>query len=168
MCPKSWKDQEQQVQRPWVCLTVEDLAVVLVKSSCTRAAAENAFKLIHPTKGFVLTLQNGLGNKEIIAEVVGDDTRVLQGVTSNASYIVESGHVWQTGLGNTALAFNPKTSSQIKEIAEMLMAAGFPCELTDNLESMLWGKLIVNAGINPLTGEFDNLKTLNYYSYFTR
>jgi len=128
-----------------------DLAVVLVKGTHTKIAAEKAAKLIQPNKGFVLTLQNGLGNREIIAEVVGDDSRVLQGVTSNASYMVESGHVWHTGLGSTAISFNSKCSLQVKKIAEMLTAAGFPCELTDNLEGMLWGKLIVNAGINPLT-----------------
>jgi hypothetical protein len=55
-----------------------DYVFVLVKSPLTRNAAEKAVKLIHPTKGRVLTLQNGLGNREILAEVIGDQNKILQ------------------------------------------------------------------------------------------
>lgn len=127
-----------------------DLAIVLVKSPQTKKAAVTASKLVQ-SKGLVLTLQNGLGNREIIAETLGDANRVIQGVTSQGSYLVESGHIWHTGEGNTTLSFAKEHAQAIREIAEMLQRAGFACDLTDDLDSMLWGKLIVNAGINPLT-----------------
>jgi 2-dehydropantoate 2-reductase len=101
-----------------------------------------------------VTLQNGLGNREIIADIIGDPLRVIQGVTSHGSYMVESGHVWHTGEGDTTLAFQRENSQMAKEVAEILGISGIPCKLTDNLDGMLWGKLIVNAGINPLTALF--------------
>src|SRR5690606_34324024 len=52
-----------------------DLAIVMVKSPQTETAAEKAAKLIHPTRGLVMTLQNGLGNREVLTEKVGDPSR---------------------------------------------------------------------------------------------
>jgi len=127
-----------------------DLAVLMVKSPHTKEAAEKAAKLIH-SKGFVLTLQNGMGNREIISEIIGDPTRVIQGVTSHGGNIAESGVVVHTGIGSTALALDSNNQWMVKEIAEMLNKAGIVCELNENLESILWGKLIVNSAINPLS-----------------
>lgn len=128
-----------------------DLAIILVKSPKTKQAAENAVKLIDPSKGFILSLQNGLGNKEIISNILGDESRVIQGITNHGSYILESGLVVHTGKGSTTISFNDIYSEKIKEITEILSRSGIDCEITTNLDSMLWGKLIINAGINPLT-----------------
>eukprot|EP01114_Cavostelium_apophysatum_P008460 TRINITY_DN2096_c0_g1_i2.p1 TRINITY_DN2096_c0_g1~~TRINITY_DN2096_c0_g1_i2.p1 ORF type:complete len:702 (+),score=147.26 TRINITY_DN2096_c0_g1_i2:181-2286(+) len=131
-----------------------DLALVLVKGPNTKNAAIHAATLLKPN-GHVLTLQNGLGNKEIIASVVGEG-RVIQGVTSQASLIEDSGKVRHTGIGNTTIAFYPHQNRLVSEVADMLNSSGIPTELTEatRLESMQWGKLIVNAGINPLTAIF--------------
>ena len=58
-----------------------DLALILVKSPYTKAAAEKAAEIIDPQNGYVLTLQNGLGNRETIFRVINDESKVLQGVT---------------------------------------------------------------------------------------
>src|SRR5690606_20358110 len=103
-----------------------DVAMVLVKSPHTKEAAEKAAKLVS-RNGLVVTLQNGLGNKEVIASALGDENRVVQGVTSHGSMILESGRVRHTGLGTTTLAFNPNNYHDVKAIAEMLTQAGITC-----------------------------------------
>lgn len=128
-----------------------DLAVVMVKSPFTKEAAAKASQLIHPTKGLVLTLQNGLGNREILGDAIGDPSRVIQGVTSHGGNILGSGFVSHTGDGYTTLAFDPSNRKLVEELAQLLSRAGFECNMTDALEGMQWGKLIVNSAINPLS-----------------
>ena len=127
-----------------------DLTMVLVKSPHTKLAAEKCSKLVG-RNGLVLTLQNGLGNRELLAKVIGDESRILQAVTSQGSTILDSGMVRHTGNGLTSLAYTPDNYHEVKEIADMLTKAGIQCSMIRNLESMLWGKLIINAGINPIT-----------------
>jgi 2-dehydropantoate 2-reductase len=152
----------QQVQGIYAASSVEeileryngkvDVAMVLVKSPNTKKAADQAARLLHYNKnGLVLTLQNGLGNKEIIAEALGDSLRVVQGVTSMGSMLPESGKVLHTGNGPTSISFDPNNYREVKDIAEMLIYSGIPCNLIQDVEGMLWGKLLVNAGINPVT-----------------
>eukprot|EP01117_Protostelium_nocturnum_P015129 TRINITY_DN5833_c0_g1_i1.p1 TRINITY_DN5833_c0_g1~~TRINITY_DN5833_c0_g1_i1.p1 ORF type:complete len:730 (+),score=268.81 TRINITY_DN5833_c0_g1_i1:211-2400(+) len=131
-----------------------DLTIVLVKSPQTPLAAQVAAKITNPVGGLVLTLQNGIGNREVLAEAIGSDERVLQGVTSQASYVVHSGLVWHTGHGQTMIS-SPKngaiSKANVNEVANILSHSGIPTTLTENLDGMVWNKLIVNAGINPLT-----------------
>ncbi|PRP77059.1 3-methyl-2-oxobutanoate hydroxymethyltransferase [Planoprotostelium fungivorum] len=125
-----------------------DLTIVLVKSPQTQQAAQVAARVTRCGTGAVLTLQNGVGNREILSEAVSDPEMVVQGVTSQASYVVQSGLVWHTGHGPTTISGNHRSTTLI---ADVLTRAGIPCGMSDNLDKMLWSKLIVNAGINPLT-----------------
>jgi 2-dehydropantoate 2-reductase len=126
-----------------------DLALILVKSPKTESAANVARQLLKQ-KGLVLTLQNGLGNLEKLTAVLGAD-RVALGVTSAGATMVGAGHVRVAGLGHTYLAGQPDTAVTLAQVAALFQRAGFPTELTDNPDSLVWGKLAVNAGINPLT-----------------
>eukprot|EP01118_Nematostelium_gracile_P016779 TRINITY_DN7032_c0_g1_i1.p2 TRINITY_DN7032_c0_g1~~TRINITY_DN7032_c0_g1_i1.p2 ORF type:complete len:360 (+),score=106.41 TRINITY_DN7032_c0_g1_i1:1005-2084(+) len=126
-----------------------DMAVVMVKSNQTKEAAMKAAELISED-GIVLTLQNGLGNKEVLSQYVRPN-QIIQGITSHGGNIWKSGHVIHTGFGMTSLALDGLLDKKAEAIATMLTDAGFNCDLKPNLESMLWGKLIVNSAINPLT-----------------
>eukprot|EP01119_Soliformovum_irregulare_P001083 TRINITY_DN1080_c0_g1_i3.p1 TRINITY_DN1080_c0_g1~~TRINITY_DN1080_c0_g1_i3.p1 ORF type:complete len:415 (+),score=185.46 TRINITY_DN1080_c0_g1_i3:902-2146(+) len=128
-----------------------DLAMVMVKSPMTRDAAVKASKLIHPSHGMVLTLQNGLGNREIIGDVLGDVGKVIQGVTSQAGNILGQGMVTHTGEGYTTLAFSENNRAIVEELAAILNAGGIFTEISPDLEGMQWGKLIVNSAINPIS-----------------
>ncbi len=126
-----------------------DLAIIFVKSHQTTEAARWAGQLLKPD-GLALTLQNGLGNLETIAAVVGA-ARAVQGVTSHGATLLGPGQVRHAGQGPTHLATRPAIGDQLNAVAALFTEAGFEVHLSDNLDGLIWGKLIVNAGINPLT-----------------
>ncbi len=121
------------------------IALVLVKSWQTdRAAAQLANCL--PSGGFALTLQNGLNNREILAEKLGPG-RVGLGVTTTGATLLGPGHVRPGGPGVISLEQRP----WLPPLVKTLRAAGFTVELTESAEALIWRKLVINAAINPLT-----------------
>ncbi|MBX3060951.1 MAG: 2-dehydropantoate 2-reductase [Anaerolineae bacterium] len=128
-----------------------DLALILVKSHKTAAAANVARQLL-AEDGLTLTLQNGLGNLETLAHELTPHPAAL-GVTSAGAAMAGPGHVRVAGMGHTYLAppTGPGARVTLAEVAALFQQAGFPTDLTDNPISLVWGKLAINAGINPLT-----------------
>lgn len=126
-----------------------DLVIIFVKSHQTRMATEIASGFLGDNS-LVLTLQNGLGNLQIISDIVGKN-HALQGVTSHGATILGPGRVLHAGKGPTHLAVRKEISKQMKTIANIFRHAGFEVEISSNLEGIIWGKLIINAGINALT-----------------
>jgi 2-dehydropantoate 2-reductase len=126
-----------------------DLALVLVKTYQTdRAALE--IKQLLARDGLAVTLQNGLGNMDVLAGVLGPD-RVTQGITAVGATMQEPGVVRFAGHGSTYLAQTSAKHAMVDELAGLMNASGFETYLTGNLESLTWGKLAINSGINPLT-----------------
>jgi 2-dehydropantoate 2-reductase len=126
-----------------------DLALVLVKSYQTRRAALEIKQML-AADGLAVTLQNGLGNVEILAAVLGP-ARVTQGITAVGATMQGPGVVRFAGHGPTHLAHNLEKPALIREFARLLDAADFETNLAADLNSLVWGKLVINAGINPLT-----------------
>ncbi|NLF79716.1 MAG: 2-dehydropantoate 2-reductase, partial [Clostridia bacterium] len=130
-----------------------DLALVLVKSYDTAAAASAIAKLYGKPRPLVLSLQNCLGNLEQLAAVLGGDC-LLGGVTYEAAYEQAPGRILHTGSGNTCIApFLPKQAEAAAKCAAIFNAAGLQAlaATTAELDLLRWQKLIVNAAINPLT-----------------
>ncbi len=125
--------------------TESKYALVLVKSWQTARAAQQLAGCL-TSDGIALTLQNGLGNKEILAKILGED-RVALGVTTTGATLLSSGRVRPGGEGVISVGTEPRLSP----LLEMLELAGFKLEVLDDVESLIWGKLVVNAAINPLT-----------------
>lgn len=126
-----------------------DLALILTKAAGTQAAAEGAAQILKPD-GVALTLQNGIGNAEIIGEQVGTERAAL-GVTTEAASIRKPGILVYAGRGATHLATSPTTDAHIQALAGLLQQAGMAARVVSNVDSLVWGKLAVNAAINPLT-----------------
>lgn len=126
-----------------------DLALILVKSHQTRRAARQAAQILRPT-GLAITLQNGLGNLEKLAEAVGPQRAGL-GITAQGATILAPGQLYHAGQGMTYLAKLPDQAERLAKIAALFNAAGLETTLVDNADSLVWGKLAINAGINPLT-----------------
>jgi 2-dehydropantoate 2-reductase len=120
-------------------------ALVLVKSWQTGRAAEQLAACLDED-GVALTLQNGLGNYEILQRVLGE-TRAALGVTTTGATLLGPGRVREGGEGVVLIAEHPHSAP----LVELLKAAGFAVEIAADMESVLWGKMVVNAAINPLT-----------------
>lgn len=121
------------------------LALVLVKSWQTGRAARQLAECLAP-EGLALTLQNGMGNRETLAKELGAQRAALGSSTAGA-YILEPGKVRAAGEGVVTLGIH----SRSKEAADKLRKAGFIVETVPDAEALLWGKLVINAAINPLT-----------------
>lgn len=120
-------------------------ALVLVKSWQTERAANQLGKCL-AENGIALTLQNGLGNADILANVLGPE-HVGLGVTTTGATLLSSGRVRPGGEGIISIGAHPK----LKPILDMLSAGGFQFEVLDDVQALIWAKLVVNAAINPLT-----------------
>jgi 2-dehydropantoate 2-reductase len=146
-----------------------DVVLVLTKSYATAWAAEQAqvlmrtenrglrtesenhalspqFSVLSP---IVVTLQNGLGNRELLAAALGD-TRVGQGVTSLGATLLGLGQVRHAGYGTTVFGTTPNRAA-MAALVDLFDTCGLPAELSEDLDALVWGKLVVNAGINALT-----------------
>jgi 2-dehydropantoate 2-reductase len=130
-----------------------DLALILVKGYQTGDAARQAAQVLKPN-GLAITLQNGLGNLEILAEAVGA-RRAGLGITAQGATMLAPGYVYHAGQGPTHLAQILGREKRLADIAALFNAAGLETTLVDNPDSLVWGKLAINAGINPLTALLD-------------
>ncbi|CAK8725448.1 2-dehydropantoate 2-reductase [Candidatus Electrothrix aarhusensis] len=130
-----------------------DLAVIFVKHAQTEAAARTAAHLLggNGYNGHALTLQNGMGNAEIIADVLGEE-QVLCGTTAQGAMVLGSGKIQHSGVGETVIGmWRPGRGEIATEVTEVFTAAGISCREVDDIEPVLWKKLFVNVGINAIT-----------------
>lgn len=124
-----------------------DAALVLVKAAQTPWAAEQIRALAGAP--YVLTLQNGVGNREALAAALGEG-RVGQGVTALGATLLGPGRVRHAGMGATQIGAAPDPPAA-QRLAALLTRCGLPCEVVESVDGLVWGKLVVNAGINALT-----------------
>jgi len=120
-------------------------ALVLVKSWQTWRAAKQLDACL-VSDGVALTLQNGVGNREALSQVLGA-ARVALGVTTAGAYLLGPGRTYLAGDGVTSLGIH----SRLGPLASKLRAAGFVVENAPDPDVLLWGKLVINAAINPVT-----------------
>ena len=123
-----------------------DVALICVKANRTRDVGE-ALATWLSKKTHILTLQNGIGNLEILQEALGDHT-VLGGVTAQGATVLGPGHVRHAGEGETVIG---PEGHPVGEIVSAFNRAGFDTRSVRDVNSLIWGKLIVNVGINALT-----------------
>ncbi len=121
--------------------TAPDLILVLTKSYST-------VQLCLPLNAPVLTLQNGLGNAEILAARCGSH-RVLAGATSEAATLLTPGRVRHAARGTTT--FGAWDGCNTQTAVTLFQQAGFEAVLTDNPRKALWWKAVISATVNPLT-----------------
>jgi 2-dehydropantoate 2-reductase len=127
-----------------------DLIILCVKSYDTKKAILGVKPLIEKNTS-VLTLQNGIGNIEIIAEVIGND-KVIAGVTNLGVTLLETGKVKLAGKGETVIGrLDGKMTVMMRSIREIFNKAGLETKISRDIKGLIWSKLIINVGINALT-----------------
>jgi 2-dehydropantoate 2-reductase len=129
---------------------VADLVIICVKSYDTKEAIKQIKPLIGENTS-VLTLQNGIGNVEMISEMVGAE-KVIGGVTNEGSTLLDTARIRHAGKGETVIGrIDGLIPVQMRYIRELFNKVGLETRISRDIKGLLWSKLIVNAGINPLT-----------------
>lgn len=128
---------------------LSDLLVFFVKSYHTESAARNVLPLAGENT-IILTLQNGLGNADILGNVFGEE-KVVAGTTSYGANVLGPGRVSHAGIGPTVIGeLGGEITQRISELAQLLSKAGVKTDTSGNVMGLIWSKLIVNVGINAL------------------
>lgn len=127
-----------------------DLVIVFVKSTDTGAAARTA-KTLAGDQGYVLTLQNGMGNADVIAAAV-DPARVIAGTTSHGATLLGPGRIRHAGTGPTVIGmWHGRDISAAWNVAAYFSDAGIDTQAVEDVRGIVWGKLLINVGINAIT-----------------
>ena len=146
----NWLAKVNSTSDPKEIGAAQDLVIVAVKAYDTKEAIARIKPLLKEDT-FILTLQNGLGNIEIISEVYGQDC-VLGGVTNMGATLLGSGWVRYAGKGETVIGrIDGRIPVQLRSIREVFNKAGIDTRISKDIKSLLWSKLIINVGINALT-----------------
>jgi 2-dehydropantoate 2-reductase len=133
-------------------LPAMDLVIVLVKSFDTRAVIESAADVIGDHT-VVLSLQNGMGHEDILAEVVGR-AKVLAGKTYVGGVMLAPGHIIagtrgkDTYIGELDGAISPR----VQAIADTFKRAGLNTIVSADIVGTMWDKLLVNVATGALSG----------------
>ena len=126
-----------------------DYILITVKSYDT----ENAVKKINRVDDEIaMTLQNGIGNYEIIKKKV---KKVLIGITSCGSTKLSDNAIRFVGKGLTKIGAPEKElENEVDEIVEIFRSIGLPTVKSEDIYRDLWLKAAVNSVINSLTSIF--------------
>lgn len=124
-----------------------DFGIVATKAMHTEpaiAATAHAF-----ADGCVATVQNGIGNEEVLARHV---ERVIRGTTFPAGKIVEPGHVQWDVRGDTTLGpYDDRVSlAEVERLADACTRGGMPAQAVADARGPQWRKVIFNASTNPI------------------
>jgi 2-dehydropantoate 2-reductase len=125
-----------------------EFGIVATKSMHTQAAISACAHAF--AGGSVCSVQNGVGNEEVIA---GHCERVIRGTTFPAGRMVEPGHVAWEVKGQTTLGpFEPKPApmAEVERLADACTRGGMPTLAVPDARGPQWRKLIFNAATNPV------------------
>lgn len=126
-----------------------DLIVMAVKGPGTLQATKDAL----PAAGegtIFLTVQNGIGNVETMASVVGRE-KVLAGVTSNGTTLLGPGSIRHTWMGDTTIGeLDGQITTRLEQVAEVFRQSGIKVAVSQSVDLLLWTKLVGSCAMNPL------------------
>ena len=120
-------------------------ALVLVKAWQTEHVAGQLRECL-AEDGIAITLQNGLGNRAALERSLGS-RRVALGATTTGATLLGPGLVREGGEGVISIERHPA----LGPVEEALRSAKFNVNVVKEAQSLIWGKLVINAAINPLT-----------------
>lgn len=129
-----------------------DLVIVLVKSFHTEAAMGAATNLVGPHTT-VLSLQNGLGHEDVLAQIVGRE-HVLAGKTYVGGVQLAPGQIISGTAGKETLIgeLDGRLSERAQRIAATFNAAGLATTVSDNIMGTMWDKLLINVSTGAVSG----------------
>lgn len=128
-----------------------DLVILFVKSLFSRTAL-TANKTIIGSGTYLLTLQNGSGHEDILSEFAGRD-HIIIGTTEDNGAVLAPGHVRHGGEGKTNIGMLAEDSQGIlPAIKEAFDCCGFQIRIHENIQQLIWDKLMTNVSLSAVTG----------------
>ena len=100
----------------------------------------------------IIILQNGYGNEEIAREILPESS-ILRAITTEGAHIPTPGQVVRAGIGRTLVGFSKSLKLQqtlSTEFCKKLSSVGLTATATAEIAAWTWGKVLVNATINPI------------------
>ena len=125
-----------------------EFGIIATKTMFTRSAIEMAAPIFRD--GAVCSVQNGIGNEEIVAEYV---PRVIQGTIFPAGHVTGPGVINHDAGGKTWIgpfAVNPATMEEVEQLADALRRSGMECLAMADARGAQWTKLIFNSASNAM------------------
>jgi 2-dehydropantoate 2-reductase len=132
----------------------QDIVFLTVKSFDTATAAKEALPMVGPDTT-VVSIQNGLGNIETLAGIVGKK-KAVGAMAIFGAILSEPGYVEVTVIASEALVGEPDgtLTPRVETIAHMLDSAGIPARPSNNIMRDIWHKALYNIALNPLSAIF--------------
>jgi len=126
-----------------------DLLIVFTKGFHTAKAISDARHLVNAST-WVLSVQNGLGNAELISEVVSPH-RLIVGMTDFPAQLRSPGNIYSQGHGLVKIwSYTGVEVSQVRRIAEAFDNAGLACTADSDVQMYIWEKLAFNVALNSI------------------
>jgi 2-dehydropantoate 2-reductase len=127
-----------------------EVIFVFVKARDTLRALRPFARQLDPSAAIV-SLQNGFGNEEAIKAAVGVSIALVVGATTETAITLDDGVTRRVGEGRTVVGSAGATASTVERVAALISTAGLDARSAYDIRPHLWGKLIVNAAINPVS-----------------
>lgn len=129
---------------------IPDLIILFTKTIYSRSALDSVKHLLGPGT-WMLSLQNGVGNDEVISGYVPQE-RIIVGTTDFPSTFVAPGQIRSKGTGTTKImSANGEKSGTVDHVARALDEAGFNCVVTEDVFVAIWEKVAFNSAMNAIT-----------------
>ncbi|MCX7702479.1 MAG: 2-dehydropantoate 2-reductase [Planctomycetota bacterium] len=131
-----------------------DLVFICVKSYSTKEVAKQIVSWA--SNSTLVTLQNGMGNIEALLEyfppeqIIGGVTGCGANIPPDSPETVIFAGCGETVIGQVGTKSLNGRNKELERVESLFRKAGLPVRKTENLQSELWGKLLINAAINPL------------------
>ncbi len=132
------------------CISRADLVLICVKAHATHALLERIAPWLPPGIP-VVSLQNGIDPANTLARFAGNKRSVCA-VTGHGATLLNTGHIVHAGSGITRVApFLPECPHAARNLTDLLKRSGWETVFVADRQRVLWSKLLLNAGINPVT-----------------
>ncbi|WP_410514504.1 2-dehydropantoate 2-reductase [Paenibacillus sp. BR2-3] len=131
-----------------------DWIVIMVKQKVLHTELKRLLAKLHNRRVHIICFQNGSGHMEMLQELL-PDAHLYAAVTTDAAKVVSPSEVIHAGAGSTSIGMwqtsNENAEPEAIRLLENLRLAGFSAFLSNEVENMIYRKLLINAVINPLT-----------------
>lgn len=143
------------IKKPKVSANLADikdaeLILFCVKSYSTAEIAK-AIKPILKDNVVIISMQNGIDNEDILAEILGKE-KIIGSVVFITSSMPEPGVIKHTSYGKIKLGeLNGQITDRIKKIEKLFLDSGVPASTSAEIKADLWSKLMLNVAYNGFT-----------------